>query len=288
VRVREQTGVALDEVVPTCRTVLAVAHERQLSLMAASLAYLFGALLPLVLFMIVGLSTLGDGSLRQVMGLASGTVLPPGTGLSRGVLGDTGGRLRAALIGGAILVWSAGRTFGALDGAFAAVYDAREHVSLRGRLVDSVLVLVTVAVAVAAMALLGIGLVVAAPDRTVVRLFSPLFLLVTLVAVFLPTFYLLPEVEVSIPDALPGTLFAATVWTVSAMFFRLYATLSSSVRLYGVAGGVLLVLSWLYVGDLALLLGAATNAVLGGHVDPDADWLPDDLAERVRGDADPE
>jgi membrane protein len=113
-------------------------------------------------------------------------------------------------------------------------------------------------------------------------------LLVTLVAVFLPTFYLLPEVEVSIPDALPGTLFAATVWTVSAMFFRLYATLSSSVRLYGVAGGVLLVLSWLYVGDLALLLGAATNAVLGGHVDPDADWLPDDLAKRVRGDADPE
>ena len=71
------------------------------------------------------------------------------------------------------------------------------------------------------------------------------------------------------------------------MFFRLYVTLSSSVRLYGVAG-VLLVLSWLYVGDLALLLGAATNAVLGGYVDLDADWLPDDLAKRVRGDADPE
>lgn len=273
---------SIERVAPVCRAVLAVAHEEQLTLMAASLAYyLFGALLPLALFVVIGLSVLGDGALQWVMGLASGTIFPEGTGLPQGVLADTGGRLRAAVIGGVILAWSALRTFGALDGAFAAVYDVREHVSLLGRVLDSLLVLLTVALAVAAMALLGVALVFVAPDRLVVRVLSPVFLLVTLVVVFLPTFYLLPEAEVSLAEVLPGTLFAAAVWTVSAVFFRFYATLSSSVQVYGIAGGVLLLLTWLYVGGLALLLGAAINAVLGGHVDPDADWLPDEIAERV-------
>lgn len=249
-----------------------MAREEQLTLMAASLAYyLFGALLPLVLFVVMGLSALGDGSLRWVVGLASGTVLPQGTGLLRNALSNTDGQLRAAVIGGLILAWSAVRMFGALDGAFAAVYDAREHVSLRGRILDSVLVLVTVSLATAAMALLGVALVFVAPDRLVVRVLSPLFLLVTLTAAFLPTFYLLPEADVSIREVLPGTLFASAVWTISAVFFRLYATLSSSVQLYGIAGGVLLLLTWLYVAGLAVLVGAALNAVLAGHVDPDAD-----------------
>jgi len=262
--------------------VFAVAREEQLTLMAASLAYyLFGALLPLVLFVVMGLSALGDGSLRWVMGLASGTLFPQGTSLPPNALSNTDGQLRAAVIGGSILAWSAFRMFGALDGAFAAVYDAREHVSLRGRILDSVLVLVTVSLATAAMALVGVGLVFVAPDRLVVRVLSPLFLLVTLTAAFLPTFYLLPEVEISIREVLPGTLFASAVWTISAVFFRFYATLSSSVQLYGIAGGVLLLLTWLYVAGLAVLVGAAVNAVLAGHVDPDADWLPDDLAERI-------
>jgi membrane protein len=282
VQARERATASAERVVPVCRTVLAVAHETQLTLMAASLAYyLFSALLPLVLFAVMSLSALGDGSLQWAMDLASGTLVPRGTGLLRGVLRNAGGQLRAAAIGGVILAWSAFRTFGALDGAFAAVYDTREHVSLAGRVLDSALVLVTVAFATAAMALIGVALVLVAPDRVAVRVLSPLFLLVTLTAVFLPTFWLLPEVDVSVADALPGTLFASAVWTVSAVFFRFYATLSSSVQLYGIAGGVLLLLSWLYVAGLAVLVGAAINAVLAGHVDPDAEWLPDDLATRL-------
>lgn len=278
----DRVGAARRDAVPICRTVLAVAREEQLTLMAASLAYyLFGALLPLVLFVVMGLSVLGDGSLRWATELASGTVLPPGTRLPRNALSNTGGRLRAAVIGGLILAWSAVRMFGALDGAFAAVYDAREEASLVGRALDSVLVLVTVALATTAMALIGIALVLVAPDRLAVRVLSPVFLLVTLTVAFLPTFYLLPDVELSLAETLPGALFAATVWTGSAIFFRFYATLSSSVQLYGVAGGVLLVLTWLYVAGLAVLLGAAANAVLAGHVDPDAEWLPENVAERI-------
>ncbi|PSP74710.1 YihY/virulence factor BrkB family protein [Halobacteriales archaeon QS_3_64_16] len=250
--------------------------------MAASLAYyLFGVLLPLVLFVVIGLSLLGGGSLQWVIELASGTLLPPGTRVPRSVLANTGGQLRAAVIGGAILAWSAFRLFGALDGAVATVYDTREHTSLVGRVLDSLLVLLTVGAAIAAMVGLGVGLLFVAPERSAIRIVGPIFLLVTLTAVFLPTFVLLPEVDVPLAQALPGTLFAAAIWTISAAFFRFYATLSESVQLYGIAGGVLLILTWLYVAGLAVLVGATINAVLAGHVDPDAGWLPEDLADRL-------
>ena len=108
-RERDPVATVRRDVVPVCRTVLAVAREEQLTLMAATLAYYpFGTLLPLCLFVVMGLSTLGDGSLRWVMGLASGTLFPQGTSLPRSALANGGrARLRAAVIGSLILAWSA-------------------------------------------------------------------------------------------------------------------------------------------------------------------------------------
>jgi membrane protein len=37
---------------------------------------------------------------------------------------------------------------------------------------------------------------------------------------------------------------------------------------------VLLVLSWLYVGSFALLVGVVLNAVIAGRVEPDETWVP--------------
>jgi membrane protein len=76
--------------------------------------------------------------------------------------------------------------------------------------------------------------------------------------------------------ALPGSLFAATAWTVSGLALRVYASASTSVQLYGVVGAFLLLLSWLYVGGFVLMVGVVLNAVRGGHVDPDERWVPGD------------
>lgn len=258
------------------RTVVAVARQEQITLMAASLAYyLFTALVPLLLFSVIALSLLGNGLLTQVSGTASGTVLPNGVSVPKTLLANTQGRFRAAVLGAVILAWSALRTFGALDGAFAAVYDEREAISPVDKAIDAAVVFVTVALAAVALAVIGGALALAVKDRLLLRVLSPLFLLVTLVVVFAPLYYLLPEVDgVTLGEILPGTLLAALVWTISAVVVRLYATTSSSVQFYGVAGGVLLVLTWLYVGGLALLVGAALNATLAGRIDPDAEWLP--------------
>ena len=258
------------------RTVVAVARQEQITLMAASLAYyLFTALVPLLLFSVIALSLFGHGLLGQLSGTASGTVLPSGVSVPKTLLANTQGRFRAAVLGAVILAWSALRTFGALDGAFAAVYDEREEVSIVDKAVDAVVVFVTVGLAAVALALVGGALALTVKDRLLLRVVSPLFLFVTLAVVFAPLYYLLPEVEgVTLAEILPGTLLSAFVWTVSAVVVRLYATTSSSVQFYGVAGGLLLLLTWLYVGGLALLVGAALNATLADRVDPDAEWLP--------------
>lgn len=270
------TSSRTDDLLSIGRTVVAVARQEQITLMAASLAYyLFTALVPLLLFSVIALSLFGHGLLGQLSGTASGTVLPSGVSVPKTLLANTQGRFRAAVLGAVILAWSALRTFGALDGAFAAVYDEREEVSLVDKAVDAVIVFVTVGLATVALALVGGALALTVKDRLLLRVASPLFLFVTLAVVFAPLYYLLPEVEgVTLAEILPGTLLAALVWTVSAVVVRLYATTSSSVQFYGVAGGVLLLLTWLYVGGLALLVGAALNATLADRVDPDAEWLP--------------
>jgi len=276
VQVGKRVHERVENLGPVARTVVAVAREEQITLLAASLAYyLFLALIPLVLFTVIGLSLFGNGLLSQATTAASGTVLPRGTSVPRQLLTQTSGRVRAAALGAVILVWSGLRMFGAFDGAFAAVYDEREAVSFTGKLTDVFLVLVTVTVAAAALA--GVSLVVAlvVEDGSLLRLVSPLLLFATMVGAFLPLYYVLPEVDgVSVREVLPGTLFAALAWTSSGVIVRLYATSSSSVALYGVVGGLLLVMTWLYVGGLALLVGAALNASLAGRVDPDAEWLP--------------
>ncbi|WP_273836609.1 YihY/virulence factor BrkB family protein [Halococcus sp. PRR34] len=261
---------------PVARTVVAVAREEQITLLAASLAYyLFLALVPLVLFAVIALSLFGNGLLSQASTAASGTVLPSGTSVPRQLLTQTSGRVRAAALGAVILAWSGLRMFGALDGAFAAVYDERGTVSLTGKVRDATLVLVTVTAAAAALAGISLAFAVVVENGSVLRLLSPLLLFATLTVAFLPMFYVLPEVDgVSIREILPGTLFAALAWTVSGVVVRLYATASSSVALYGAVGGLLLVLTWLYIGGLALLVGAALNASLVGRVDPDTEWLP--------------
>lgn len=124
------------------------------------------------------------------------------------------------------------------------------------------------------MLLGGIGIWFGLSGR-VAALVAPLLLFVALIAVFLPIFYIFPHVDVTVREVLPGTILAAGVWAVASFGFRFYAGSASTVA-YGAAGAIVLLLSWLYIVGLATLVGAALNAVLGDHVDPDDEWVPTD------------
>ncbi|SDR17856.1 YihY/virulence factor BrkB family protein [Natronobacterium texcoconense] len=265
------------------RDVTAVARERQISVKSAGLAYhAFNTLVPLVILALVGI-TLVDALEPLVETLEGATGLEGAVtdGGMDEMAGGTVDRLRAALLAFVILLWSATRLFQAVNSAFTDVYDSREEQSYATNAVtvalvtglETVLLTATVAVGVALVSVLGVSISVLA-DGLAAAVVSSVVLVGLLVAVFLPMYYLFPQADVSIREVLPGTAFAALAWTVLAVGFRIYVVTSESVALFGIAGAVLLILTWVYLGGLCLLLGAVLNAVLADRVDPEEEWVP--------------
>ncbi|WP_101294563.1 YihY/virulence factor BrkB family protein [Halegenticoccus soli] len=257
------------------KAVAAVARERQVTLTAAGLAYhAFNALIPLALLLVVGVSVFEQvDRLMHLLEVVAG-VDPARAGSSfRRATATTTGRARAAAIAVVILTWSAARMFHAVNTSFSEVYGTRKRRSAGRKAVDSAITLATVALAVGLLGVVGVSLSFVFDGVAWAVLSLPLLFL-ALLFVFVPMYYLFPGKRVTLREALPGALLSAAAWTVSGLGFRLYARTSESVQLYGVAGGALLLLTWLYLGGLALLLGGVLNAVLADRVEADYDWLP--------------
>ncbi len=243
---------------------------------AASLGYhAFNTLVPLALFLVIGLSLFGGtDQAARVVESTTGVGSTQVRSLVRSVVKTRTGRFRAAALAFLILAWSAVRTFRATNGAFVSIYGTREGTRWTERAVDIALATVTIPLA---LVLVGVGgvAVTFAGDGFVWRIVSPFVLFAALVVAFLPMYYLFPAADVTVREVLPGATFAAAVWTLSGLFFRFYATISGSVHFYGVAGGLLLLLTWLYLGGLVVLVGAIVNAVLAGRTEPDEEWTLD-------------
>ncbi|RQG99070.1 YhjD/YihY/BrkB family envelope integrity protein [Natrarchaeobius oligotrophus] len=267
------------------RDVAAVARERQISVKSAGVAYhAFNTLVPLVILLLVGV-TIVDSLEPLLEAVESATGLE-GAVTDGGVDEVAGGavdRTRAALLALVVLLWSAARLFQAVNSAFTDVYGARRDVSYANvaaavtvvTALDVVLVTTTVAVGVALVGAVGVSISIHLAGVGVwAVVLATAALAVLLTAVFLPMYYLFPQPDVSIREVLPGTIFAALAWTALAVGFRIYVSTSESVALFGIAGAVLLVLTWVYLGALCLLLGAVLNAVLADRVDPDEEWVP--------------
>jgi len=265
------------------RDIAAVSRERQLSVKSAGLAYhAFNTLVPLVILALVA-ATLVD-SLEPLLEALEGAAALEGVVTDGDVTEAAGGsvdRTRAGVLALVVLVWSAARLFQAVNSAFTDVYGSRKDQSYVGAattvtLVTALeigLVTATVAVGVLLVGVVGVSLSVLVGGFAA-TVASSLALLALLTAVFLPMYRLFPQPDVSIREVLPGTVFAALSWTVLAVGFRIYVATSESVALFGLAGAVLLVLTWVYFGGLCLLLGAVCNAVLADRVTPESGWVP--------------
>ena len=260
------------------RATVAVVRERHVTASAASLAYYaFNSLVPLMVLLYAAITTFGTTlavarALELVTGIGAAEFE---TAISR--ISESGaGRVRAVVLALAITVWSTHRMFRGVDSIFADVYGVRGERSIGRRFLDSTLVLVTVAVGVVVLAGVGVALSLRVSGLPWLVL-GPVMLWLSLAAVFVPMYFVLSGPDVSVAEIAPGAAFAASVWTVSLLVFRVYLSVSETVELYGVAGAVLLVLTWLYVGSFALLVGVVLNAVAAGRVEAETEWLPEGL-----------
>ena len=245
------------------RTVVDAVQRTDATFVAASLAYYaFVSLIPLLALVVVAATVVGGEALSAEVLVLVGDLLTPAaqSDLLSAFQSDTG-RGGVTVVGVALTTWGALKLFRGLDRAFGKVYGTTPG-GLVAQLKDALLVLVSVGAGVVGVTVVG-GAVAFLPLPGA-RFVAPLSLLLALVAAFFPLYYVFPDAEVTARQALPGTVFAAVCWTLLGVGFGVYATFAGGSAVYGLLGGILLLVTWFYLGGVVLLVGAVVNAVLAG------------------------
>ena len=257
-------------VVDVLRALVTAAQSEQITFLAASLAYYaFVSLIPLLLLVLSVASVVGGDQLAGDVVVALGPVLSPaGQDLIRAALTGAAGRGGATVIGLLVLVWSGLKVFRGLDIAFSTLYGTEGEMSFLGQVKDALVVLVAVGAGIAVT--IGGGAVISLSGVELAGPLGTLALVAALAVVFLPLYVVFPGQPVTVREALPGAVLSAAGWAALMTGFRIYAANAASFQLYGVIGGVLLLVTWFYFGGVVLLLGGVLNAVLADRMDGEA------------------
>ena len=175
----------------------------------------------------------------------------------------------AAVVGLLLALWSASRGMSGLITAINIAYEEKERRSLVkfnliaigltiGLVIGGIVTIALVAVLPAAVQLLAIG-----PATKWLLLLVQWPLLIVLALVGLALLYRFG------PDrdkpqwrwVTPGAIAATASWIVASIGFTVYvANFNSYDKTYGSLGGVVILLTWLYLSTLSVLFGAVINA----------------------------
>ncbi|WP_251091817.1 YihY/virulence factor BrkB family protein [Streptomyces sp. Caat 7-52] len=265
-------------------------RDDELTDRAAALTYyavlaLFPALLVLVSLLAVAGRSVTDRVLANLRNLAPGPVRDIVTRAVEQLQGTAGTGSIVALVGIVLALWSASGYVAAFIRAANAVYDMPE-----GRPVWKILpvrVGVTVALMVLAVASSLIvvfsgglarraGQAIGAGDTAVtvwsIAKWPVLVLLVTVMIAIL--YWATPNAKVKgFRWITPGSVLALLIWMAASAGFAFYvANFSSYNKTYGTMAGVIVFLVWLWITNLAILLGlefdaetVRQRAIAGGH-----------------------
>ncbi|MET9881481.1 YihY/virulence factor BrkB family protein [Actinacidiphila glaucinigra] len=246
---------------------------------AAALTYygvlaIFPALLALV--SIVGL--FGSSSIKPLMDnvgtLAPGPVRDTLNSMLSQLESSQGKAGLALIIGIVIAIWAASGYVAAFMRAANAVYDIGEHrpvwktVPTRGAITLVVIViLAAMAVGVVFTGSLArktgqvLGLGDAAITAWNIAKWPILIVLFSLVLALL--YWAAPNVKRRFRWVSPGSLLAVGIWIVASGLFGLYvANFSSYNKTYGSLAAIIIFLVWLWISNIAILLGLEFNAEL--------------------------
>jgi membrane protein len=258
-----------DRLSRTVGVLRAIVHEtrtEKLTFMAGSIAYhAFVSLLPLFVLLLIVVSSIGNRTLEQSLIVITQAILTPG---ADDVLVDQIRQARQStslsLLGIAVLLWGTLRIFRGLDTAFSDIYESERQNTTTDQIFDSMVVLFT----------FGLSVVVAAIIETVIPSYNSssvmwivqqLLLALGLMIIFYPMYYIFPDSDLSVIEALPGVFVVAIGLTVSSSLFQLYVQFSARSADGNLIANVILLLTWLYFSGLVILLGVVVNAVLSNR-----------------------
>jgi membrane protein len=205
-----------------------------------------------------------------------------------------------AILGAALALWGASRGAVSMQGALNTVFNKKETRSWIKRQV--IAILVTLAVAV--LAVIALGLLVVGPtlghwaiDRfglgaqfdlawSIIRWVGAGVLVMIVWAV---CYKFLPNTDAPFRIFTPGAALGVLLWLgISALFGLYLSHFNSYEATYGALGGAIIFLTWLWLSNVALLVGAEINDVIAdikAPTDAGAAQLADESEKGVHVDA---
>lgn len=249
----------------TGRQIAAEVAEKNVTFMAAGIAYnAFISLVPLLFLLLLLISVVGGGLESRLVLLAETSLPGPIADVVARVFEGGATGPSASLVGGVVLVWGTLKIFRGLDTAFSEIYETADENTFLDKLVDAVVVLVAILVAILSTVAVTVVFATYAGVFPFVGVLTPLALVVGLAVAFVPMYYRFPDADVRWTDVLPGVAFAAVGWAAFQSLFQVYLAVTGGGS-QSFFGGVVVVITWLYFSGLVLLLGAVINAVVGGY-----------------------
>ncbi|RDI72858.1 YihY/virulence factor BrkB family protein [Halopelagius longus] len=238
--------------------------NKNVTFMAAGIAYnAFVSLVPMLLLLLLVVSTFGGGLEARLVTLAEGSLPGPIADVVTSIFGGESAA-GASAVGLVVLVWGTLKIFRGLDTAFSEIYETVGQNSLVDQVKDGLVVLLALVVAVVATAGASIVFAWLSDQIPYIGVLTPLVLVGGLLIAFLPMYVRFPDADLGWKDALPGAAFAAVGWAALQALFQVYLSFKGGGS-EGFFGGVIVVVTWLYFSGMVLLLGAVINSVLAGE-----------------------
>ena len=170
------------------------------------------------------------------------------------------------IIGGVALLWSSLSLFSALESAFNIVYGKPNRAFLKGKAIAAIVMTATITT-------LFISLVIGALGVEALKHYAPWFvgngavayavsIAISLLGVFLfllAVYRLLPNVKMTVRDALPGAVFASVLLEASFQVLPVFVRFADVNVTLRVLGGPAILLLWLYVMANVTVFGAELN-----------------------------
>lgn len=85
----------------------------------------------------------------------------------------------------------------------------------------------------------------------------------TMIVIFLSLYIYTPNKKVVLKDAMPGSVIATLSWFIISYVYSYYARHFANYEvIYGSIGGIIILITWMYLSSWAILIGAEINAKL--------------------------
>ena len=170
------------------------------------------------------------------------------------------------IVGAIVLLWTSLSLFSVLESAFNIVYGRPNRSFLRGKGLAVVLM-------IGSLVTLFVGLLVGTMGFDVLKHYAPgvigngyvaytLSIVISLLFVFVflaSVYYVLPTVDLTFREVLPGAIAASVLLEASFQVLPLYLRLEKHVVAAQAFGGPVLLLVWLYVMANVIVFGAELN-----------------------------